>query len=159
MPDNAFLHTAGSLPQLAEPMNQPLRKARATRPTSGLVNLSERLGGGALAEHLFQAMRRLITDGVWARGEKLPGSRLIASDAKVSRTTVLSAIDMLVSEGLLETLGRSGTYIAWARSTGPASGAVLDASALVPKEAPPFTVGAPGLDLFPLKAWRRLRVP
>src|SRR5258706_15194655 len=114
-------------------MNQPLRKAPAARPTSGIVSLSERLGGSALAEHLFQAMRRLITDGVWARGEKLPGSRLIASDAKVSRTTVLSAIDMLVSEGLLETRGRSGTYVAWTRRTGPAARAALDTSLVAPK--------------------------
>ena len=104
-------------------------------------------------------MRRLITDGVWARGEKLPGSRLIARDAKVSRTTVLSALDMLVSEGLLETRGRSGTYVAWTRSVAKAvaPGTTPDMPALAPKEAPPFTVGAPGLDLFPLKAWRRFQ--
>jgi len=114
LPANAFLHTAGSLPATRRTHESALRKARATRPTSGLVNLSERLGGGALAEHLFQAMRRLITDGVWARGEKLPGSRLIATGRQGFPHNRVVAIDMLVSEGLLETRGRSGTYIAWA---------------------------------------------
>jgi GntR family transcriptional regulator/MocR family aminotransferase len=124
--------------------------------STGLLSAlpSERRVG--LSDQLVEMIRELILDGVWKPGDKLPGSRLIARDAKVSRATVLAAIDALVAEGLLEARDRSGTYVA--------SQSVADRTARpreqykVPSDGPvPFETCAPPLDLFPLQTWRRLQ--
>ncbi len=141
-------------------MAQTIRQRTRKRLASGLFALPERAAReGTLTEELFQAMRRLIAQGIWLRGDKLPGSRLLARDAKVSRTTVLAAIEMLVAERLLEARGRSGTYVAGAQSPAPDSmqGALPESFASNVAGARAFTVGAPGVDLFPLSIWRRLQ--
>jgi GntR family transcriptional regulator/MocR family aminotransferase len=135
-------------------MNQTSRRKGNARRTSGIMALAESAAGATLTDQLFQSIRRLISDGVWRRGERIPGSRVLAADAKVSRTTVLATLEMLVAEGLLETRGTAGTYVAASSNAKPAIAA--PAQALAPHAAP-FSVGAPGLDLFPLHVWRRLQ--
>jgi GntR family transcriptional regulator/MocR family aminotransferase len=134
-------------------MNHAARSRGKSRRTSGLMALAEGGEGATLTDQLFQTIRRLIADGVWRRGERIPGSRVLARDAKVSRTTVVATIDMLVAEGLLETRGTAGTYVAASAS---APRATPGAQAAAPHAAP-FSVGAAGLDLFPLHVWRRLQ--
>jgi GntR family transcriptional regulator / MocR family aminotransferase len=138
-------------------MNQTARKRVSARPASGLMALSERSPGATLTDRLFQAMRRLIAEEVWRPGERIPGSRILARDAKVSRTTVLATLEMLVAEGLLETRGASGTFVAVSRGK-PAGKSVTSEQASHPApRSTPFMVGVPGLDLFPLHVWRRLQ--
>src|ERR1043165_8850864 len=134
-------------------MNRTAAKRGSTRRTSGLVALAERGGGGTLTDQLFQSIRRLIADGVWRSGERIPGSRILARDAKVSRTTVVATIEMLIAEGLLEARGTSGTYVADILS----KSAGRQPEVLPPPRTAPFSVGAPWLDLFPLHVWRRLQ--
>jgi GntR family transcriptional regulator/MocR family aminotransferase len=83
---------------------------------------------------------------------------MIARDASVSRWTAVVAVDMLIAEGLVEARKRSGTYVSWS-----GGGATFKPDAttgeLTEPSAPhvPFAVGVPGLDLFPMQAWRRLQ--
>lgn len=125
------------------------------RATNGIVSL----GGGdtelALARRLSQNLRDLILAGIWMHGEKLPGTRLIAKDAGVSRWTAVMAIDLLAAEGLVESRKRSGTYVNW-------TGGLVEqrAEPHVADEVPlnmPFALGATALDVFPLNIWRRIQ--
>lgn len=129
------------------------------RPTLGIVSLTRKGGDLALAELLFENLRNRILDGLWRHGEKLPGTRVIARDAGVSRWTAVIAIDMLIAEGLVEARKRSGTYVSW-NGSGPEFKSEVNATgdqAETPKPHVPFACGVPGLDLFPMQIWRRLQ--
>jgi GntR family transcriptional regulator/MocR family aminotransferase len=118
------------------------------------VSLARKDVDRALAERLFENLRTLILDGVWRHGDKLPGTRIIARDAGVSRWTAVVAIDMLIAEGLVEARKRSGTYVAWKGAARPHDFA---ASTEAAPPAVPFALGLPALDLFPMHVWRRLQ--
>lgn len=124
----------------------------------GIEKLAPKSGDLALAEHLFETLRDRILDGVMRHGEKLPGTRLIARDAGVSRWTAVMAVDMLIAEGLVEARKRSGTYVSW---SGTKADFKPDPAAAEPSQTVqhhlPFAVGTPGLDLFPMQVWRRLQ--
>lgn len=124
------------------------------RTALGIVSLARKDVDRALAERLFENLRNLILDGVWRHGDKLPGTRIIARDAGVSRWTAVVAIDMLIAEGLVEARKRSGTYVSW-------QGAARIA-APVPEQkdstpTAPFALGVPAIDLFPMHIWRKLQ--
>ena len=124
------------------------------RTALGIVSLARTDTDLALAERLFENLRGRILDGLWRYGEKLPGTRLIARDAGVSRWTAVVAVDMLIAEGLVEARKRSGTYVAW-------RGERRKGEHAAPLSAPPlnapFAIAVPALDLFPMHAWRRLQ--
>ena len=126
------------------------------RRAIGLLSALAKERHTALSDQLVETIRELIVDGIWKPGEKLPGSRMIARDAKVSRATVLAAVDALTSEGLLEARDRSGTYVAWATGsarTAPARKQTRSRDG----ELTPFESCLPPLDLFPIHIWRRLQ--
>ena len=125
------------------------------RTALGIVSLARKDADLALAERLFENLRNLILDGLWRHGEKLPGTRVIARDAGVSRWTAVVAIDMLIAEGLVEARKRSGTYVAWQGGTRKEAAVVPDATAARPNA--PFALSVPALDLFPMHVWRRLQ--
>ena len=125
------------------------------RTALGIVSLARKDVDRALAERLFENLRNLILDGVWRYGDKLPGTRIIARDAGVSRWTAVVAIDMLIAEGLVEARKRSGTYVAWQGATRAPEHTVASDAATPP--AAPFALGLPALDLFPMHVWRKLQ--
>ena len=125
------------------------------RAAFGIVSLARNDADLALAERLFENLRNRILDGLWRHGEKLPGTRVIARDAGVSRWTAVVAIDMLIAEGLVEARKRSGTYVAWHGAGRREDAAGSPAETIKPNL--PFALSAPALDLFPLHVWRRLQ--
>ncbi len=125
------------------------------RTALGIVSLARKDVDRALAERLFENLRNLILDGVWRHGDKLPGTRIIARDAGVSRWTAVVAIDMLIAEGLVEARKRSGTYVAWQGATRTAEPAQQSDAASPPSA--PFALGVPALDLFPMHVWRKMQ--
>jgi GntR family transcriptional regulator / MocR family aminotransferase len=125
------------------------------RTALGIVSLARNDTDLALAERLFENLRGRILDGLWRHGEKLPGTRLIARDAGVSRWTAVVAVDMLIAEGLVETRQRSGTYVAWATESKSENTTELQPVAARPTM--PFALGVPALDLFPTHVWRRFQ--
>lgn len=52
-----------------------------------------------------------LEDGVLKSGDKLPGARELVTALKSSLVTVQSVIETLVSEGILETVPRRGTFV------------------------------------------------
>ena len=148
------------------------------RANSGLlIRIDARVRAG-LQQQIYAAIRRAILDGVVAPGVQLASSRALADDLCVSRTTTLLAYEQLTAEGYVTTRHGSGTFVArelpddLARITTPRSttrikhpplsrrGAALAATPAPPRRLPgpphPFRLGAPGLDLFPLRLWSQL---
>lgn len=71
-----------------------------------------------LADRVAEHMMGRVLDGTLKRGVRLPPERILAEQFGVSRTVIREAVRTLVSKGLLETSGGSGTYV---RSPDPAS--------------------------------------
>jgi GntR family transcriptional regulator/MocR family aminotransferase len=144
-----------------------------------LVRLDPR-ARDSLQAQLCASLRRAIRDGVLKPGTRLPSSRSLAADLRISRTTAVLAFDQLAAEGVVETRSGSGTFVS-SRTAGdrlsPASPATIDvpptphpplsrrgaALAATPRTAlklggapRPFRIGTPALDRVPLAAWTRL---
>lgn len=61
---------------------------------------------------VFEAIRQAILKQELTLGAKLPSTRDLAGELKLSRNTVLSAYDQLLAEGYVESKTGSGTYVA-----------------------------------------------
>src|SRR3984893_6105032 len=69
-------------------------------------------GEEPLHRELYAAIKRGILDGRLQPRTRLPSTRIIADDLRISRTTVLNAFDQLSAEGYLEGKVGSGTRVA-----------------------------------------------
>lgn len=61
---------------------------------------------------LSQQLGQLIRAGTLAAGQRLPGSRLLASQLAINRLTVVAAYDDLLAQGWLSSRAGSGTFVA-----------------------------------------------
>ena len=128
---------------------------------------------------LYDWFRSAILTGQLRPGQKIPSTRYLASELKVSRITVLYAFQQLTAEGYIESSTGSGTYVAKSISKqvsrlGPSKQPrLIDRSQcagsrkisqlstkLAPFPALPFgldafRVGLPALDHFPVPTWSR----
>ncbi len=68
-------------------------------------------GDGPLYQQLSRGLRHSIRQKDYQRGSRLPGSRELAKQLKVSRNAVLAAYEQLLAEGYLIALPKSGTYV------------------------------------------------
>ncbi|MGH3144595.1 MAG: PLP-dependent aminotransferase family protein [Rubrobacter sp.] len=130
---------------------------------------------------LYGGVRRAILSGLIPAGTRLPSTRALAAELGVSRTTAVTAFELLLAEGYLEGHVGSGTFVAGslpddllsvrervARDPGPARsghrlsdrGALLaatPATAVRDRGSPrAFRPGVPALDEFPDGVWRRV---
>ena len=132
----------------------------------------------SLREQVVTNLRQQILGGQRASGERLPASRILASDLAVSRNTVVQAYEQLIAEGYLETRPGSGTFVApialpagtsQAGQSGrnPHLSSVAERLAAMPRQlierqaTPPgvlfdFRYGEPGYDTFPVETWARI---
>jgi GntR family transcriptional regulator / MocR family aminotransferase len=135
-----------------------------------------------LNRQLYERLRTQILTGHLRPGEKLPSTRALAENLRVSRNTVLKAFDQLTAEGYLRVRGGSGSYVArelpddftqshagrrfqklaetrdelgiHVRSSTSTDRAAL---AFAPARANrPFQPGIPALDAFPYAAWTKI---
>lgn len=60
---------------------------------------------------IVNVMRDRITSGEWSIGNKLPTQRELAEQFEVNRSTIVTAIEILKSERLLESKTGSGIYV------------------------------------------------
>jgi GntR family transcriptional regulator/MocR family aminotransferase len=137
----------------------------------------------SVSSQLHSALRDLILAGSFGVGERLPASRTLAKDLKVSRTTVIEAYDRLTAEGLIESRVGAGAFVSDRSERAPQAAARSLAAAPAPPAttAPPrlsrvmtqalerfaprprlpsatraFTTGLPAFDIFPVAQWARL---
>ena len=64
-----------------------------------------------LHRQLYDQVREIILSGRLAPGARLPSSRALTRDLAVSRNTVVTAFEQLLSEGYIEGRVGSGTYV------------------------------------------------
>jgi GntR family transcriptional regulator / MocR family aminotransferase len=110
---------------------------------------------GGLYQSLYKRLRGFILDGVWPPGTRLPSSRALAADLKVSRNTAILAVEQLVADGWAESRSRSGVYVSAAPVAPPAPPRAVERSA--PAELPVFALQRPATDLFPAQIWKQLQ--
>jgi len=147
---------------------------------SGLfpIILLNRKSGKPLHRQLYESFRAAVLRGILKAGDKVPSSRCLASELRISRIPVLTAYAQLLAEGYFEGRRGSGTYVAsgvprqWRfeesdRSTTPeppAARRVSRRSGKVPafKQRPwvnrsgAFVVGTVSGEDFPSQVWASL---
>ncbi|PLS20845.1 PLP-dependent aminotransferase family protein [Neptunicoccus cionae] len=139
----------------------------------------ERGSDRKISVQLYMALREIILTGGLGAGRRLPASRTLAKEIGVSRTTVIDAIDRLVSEGMLVSRVGAGTYVSDVLAQ-PLTGAdrpdapqdvlaepilsqrfsvALDNFAprqRLPHKSQAFITALPALEAFPMAHWARI---
>ncbi|KUJ41306.1 GntR family transcriptional regulator [Streptomyces albus subsp. albus] len=130
---------------------------------------------GGLSDWLARRLRLAISDGRLPVGSRLPPTRLLAAELRVSRGVVTEAYQRLSEDGHVQGRGRNGTVVVAAPLrapvaarpapsgrppapealfTGPPGPDVFDALRAVPA-AIDLSPGTPDLTAFPRAAWLR----
>ena len=131
-----------------------------------------------LYKQLYNIIRDSILEERFSPGQKLPGSRSLASELKISRYTVISTYNQLLFEGYIIGKAGSGMFVsempdkflnAKANETikKPEKkiisklnnqietiGIIL--KGIAPEKKIPFQAGIPSFDEFPIKTWMKL---
>lgn len=136
-------------------------------------------------QQLYEQLRAYILTGKLPAGTRIPSTRAMAKSLNISRSTVTQSYEQLLSEGYLETIIGSGTYICkqlpddllnsksveLILGTGKDAhstkvrlsryGRILADTGNVPrvyeaKEEISFRYGRPAFNEFPIKLWRSL---
>ena len=106
-----------------------------------------------LGAQLSGQVRELVLTGVLTRGDRLPSSRALAAELRVSRSVAEQAYEQLLAEGWLETRHGAGTYVASLARVRPAT------VRRTPSPAEPRLVrldaGTPWIDPRHQPGWRR----
>ena len=105
---------------------------------------------GTLRRELQCTLRAAIQDGRLATGTRLPSSRLLAADLRVSRGVVADSYDQLAAEGYLTMLPRQAPLVAGVANTPP-----CDEEDASPAWRIDFRPSSPDIELFPRRAWLR----
>lgn len=161
-----------------KPMIRPIMPA-LSQP-SALITLFENTatnGSGAAAglrDRLCAALRQAINSGALAGGERLPSSRILACDLKLSRVTVEAAYAQAEAEGYLQRHTGKGTFVSQSLPRAPSSrnskvippglaGLSARGEKIVatggcrdPQSPVAFAAGSPDLRAFPLKIWKQI---
>jgi len=142
-----------------------------------MLLLDLRKTDGPLYRRVYHALKSMIRDGRLAPAARLPSTRELAADLRVSRNTVMLAYEQLLAEGYVVSRNRATASVA---SASPVS-AMPESSRAKPAApapvsayarrltgllgAPParstglrydFRYGEPSVDEFPRQIWRRL---
>jgi GntR family transcriptional regulator/MocR family aminotransferase len=64
-----------------------------------------------LYKQLYETIRKAILEGKFTKGQRLPGTRSLASELKISRNTAALAFAQLLIEGYITGQIGSGTYV------------------------------------------------
>lgn len=121
----------------------------------------DRDGDLSLIRQVYEQIKGMILDGNLQEGEKLPSTRWLSEDLKISRNVVLEAYEQLMSEGYINSRHGSGTMVSkgvcYRRTeTVQEIKSFHDPNKHTESNLIDFRSGIPALDLFPQKDWGRL---
>ena len=123
-----------------------------------------RQGKRALQVQLADQLKHLIQTGKLRTGRRLPSTRAMADELRVSRNTVVAAYELLQGEGYVQGQERSAFVVGFAteafRSSPLRPSSRPRASEQLPRlpVAPvPFRPAQPDISLFSMKNWNRHR--
>ncbi|WP_375443615.1 PLP-dependent aminotransferase family protein [uncultured Fibrella sp.] len=80
-------------------------------PYATLLHLDKTMAT-PLYVQLSEGLGQLIRAGTLSAGQRLPGTRLLASQLDLNRQTIVAAYDDLLAQGILESRAGSGTFVA-----------------------------------------------
>ncbi len=126
-------------------------KSGTTSSGPELLMELDRAGGRPLRAQLEDGLREAVRSGRLPAHSRLPATRALASDLRVSRRLVVDAYAQLLAEGYLVARHGAGTYVAATEGMGDSA----------PPAAPgrslrlDFFPGAPDLASFPRTVWMR----
>lgn len=116
-------------------------------------------GGKRLYVQIYEYIKSEIRGGRLLCGEKLPSTRILATNLQVSRSTVDLAYEQLVSEGYLEVRAGSGYYVGKVEELygfGTVLKQNMTSAAQKEKAMIDFSTGAIDMGAFPYGTWRKL---
>ncbi|MFH8411151.1 PLP-dependent aminotransferase family protein [Streptomyces sp. NPDC018019] len=102
---------------------------------------------GGLSDWLAQRLRLAISDGRLAVGDRLPATRTLAEELRVSRGVVTEAYQRLIEDGHAAGRGRGGTVVVAAPVMAPTPAPARVRPAAAPPPGAVFTA-EPGADVF-----------
>ncbi|PYX99441.1 MAG: hypothetical protein DMG64_19430 [Acidobacteria bacterium] len=94
-------------PELPVPDVTPRKVATGFLPVIAL----DRKSSTPLHRQIYDIYRAAIVNGNLAPLQKIPSSRALAAELRISRIPVLSAYAQLLGEGYLESVGGGGTFV------------------------------------------------
>jgi GntR family transcriptional regulator/MocR family aminotransferase len=133
--------------------------------------------GEPLFRQVYARLRQGILDGTFRAGDRLPSTRDLAEQLRISRTVVVLAYDQLLAEGFVEGRVGSGTYVpagvasarpggsarsarfrlsrfgAFAAATGPRVDFPRPRAKPLPYD---FSYGRSDVESFPFEQWQRI---
>jgi GntR family transcriptional regulator/MocR family aminotransferase len=127
------------------------------------IELNKKDSQLSLVSQVYQSIKYKIHIGTLKSNQKLPSTRQLSSDIKVSRNVIIEAYEQLFAEGYLKTIKGSGTYVN--------DGLILEnykTSNKIQKEnikglkfelnenVIDFRTGVPNLSMFPKDIWGKL---
>lgn len=132
-------------------------------------------GSEPLQQQLYQQLAERIIDRRYPAGSRLPSSRQLALDMRISRNTVNAVYDQLKAEGFLQSQAGRGVYVHQSIHSGELQHGKRpllqpEASASLPPipalkgnrydaagdVSLAFQPGLPDLDAFPIRSWNRI---
>jgi GntR family transcriptional regulator / MocR family aminotransferase len=137
----------------------------------------QRASATPLYRQIYARYREAIVDGRLRAGERLPSTRSLAAELRISRIPVLNAFEQLLAEGYFKSRVGAGTFVAQLLPEEPtprlernhparqplAPGARATSRFPLRREPEPwlagwgaFRVSEPALDEFPFQIWSRL---
>lgn len=111
---------------------------------------------------IYNQLREKILTGELKSGLRLPSTRELSAELNVSRNTVLSAYEMLISEGYLHSIAGSGVYVNNGVHAIQHTDKMIDSrvsslsSDVITRDIIDFDSGIPAIDLFPRGKWNRV---
>jgi GntR family transcriptional regulator/MocR family aminotransferase len=133
-----------------------------------------------VSTQLYVSLRDLMLSGALAAGDRLPATRTLARELRLSRTTVIDSFERLIAEGLIESRVGSGTFVSEALKSDrpqqpPAAGLAgpglqrprlsramdlaferFSKRQRLPHAPRAFVTALPAFDAFPMAQWARI---
>src|SRR5262245_44974569 len=142
---------------------------RAHEGLGPIISLDRR-HGLPLHRQLYDGYRAAILDRRLRAGQRLPSTRTLASELRVSRMPVVLAFEQLVAEGYIESRVGAGSFVASTFAAAAPAPAAHRRRPRVPRallaqdadaqpwleSAGPFRIALPALSEFPVDVWARL---
>ncbi|WP_405435968.1 PLP-dependent aminotransferase family protein [Streptomyces avidinii] len=138
--------------------DSPTKRSKSPSGSDFLQLDVDRAPPGGRTEWLAGRLRAAIADGTLPVGSRLPATRVLAAELRVSRGLVTEAYQRLAETGQVSGRGRGGTVVvaapppAAAPAPAPARGGLVDALRAVPCRID-LSPGVPDLTAFPRTAW------
>ena len=112
--------------------------------------------GVPLYEALYRSIRGDILSGILKPGEKLPSKRALAQNLEVSKITVETAYNQLLSEGYIRSQEKVGYFVEAVERHAPTRPAAADRKTEEKREFA-LDLTANGTEQFPFSVWSRLQ--